>query len=43
MEHIIGFKPGTIGFKPGTGGVSYLVKVLELKFFPDLFSVRTSL
>ncbi|MDE1149058.1 MAG: tryptophan 2,3-dioxygenase [Azospirillaceae bacterium] len=39
VERIIGFKPGT----GGTGGVSYLVKALDLKFFPELFSVRTSL
>lgn len=39
VERIIGFKPGT----GGTGGVSYLVKALDLRFFPELFAVRTSL
>lgn len=35
-----------IGHKPGTGGssgVSYLAKALELRFFPELWSVRTRL
>ena len=27
----------------GTGGVSYLAKALELKFFPELWQVRTHL
>ena len=39
VERIIGYKMGT----GGTGGVSYLVKALELQFFPELWSVRTSL
>jgi tryptophan 2,3-dioxygenase len=39
VERIIGYKPGT----GGTGGVSYLAKALELKFFPELWSIRTSL
>jgi tryptophan 2,3-dioxygenase len=39
VERIIGFKPGT----GGTGGVSYLAKALELKFFPELWQVRTSM
>lgn len=39
VERIIGYKPGT----GGTGGVSYLVKALELSFFPELLSVRTAL
>jgi tryptophan 2,3-dioxygenase len=39
VERIIGYKPGT----GGTGGVSYLAKALELKFFPELWSVRTSM
>jgi len=39
VERIIGYKPGT----GGTGGVSYLVKALELNFFPELLSLRTSL
>ena len=30
VERVIGYKPGT----GGTGGVSYLAKALELKFFP---------
>ncbi len=37
VERIIGFKQGT----GGTGGVSYLAKALDLKFFPELWSVRT--
>ena len=37
VERIIGFKRGT----GGTSGVSYLVKALELSFFPELWSVRT--
>ncbi|WP_044560695.1 tryptophan 2,3-dioxygenase [Azospirillum sp. B4] len=39
VERIIGFKPGT----GGTGGVSYLVKALNLSFFPELLSLRTAL
>jgi len=39
VERIIGYKPGT----GGTGGVSYLVKALDLSFFPELLSLRTSL
>lgn len=39
VERIIGYKPGT----GGTGGVSYLNKALELRFFPELWSVRTSM
>ena len=39
VERVIGYKPGT----GGTGGVSYLAKALELKFFPELWSVRTSM
>jgi len=27
----------------GTGGVSYLAKALELKFFPELWQIRTSM
>ncbi len=38
VERIIGYKPGT----GGTGGVSYLAKALELKFFPELWQIRTS-
>jgi tryptophan 2,3-dioxygenase len=39
VERIIGQKPGT----GGTGGVSYLTKALELRFFPELWQARTSL
>ncbi|HXS30209.1 MAG TPA: tryptophan 2,3-dioxygenase family protein, partial [Steroidobacteraceae bacterium] len=39
VERIIGHKPGT----GGTGGVSYLAKALELRFFPELWQARTSL
>ncbi|AMD00844.1 MULTISPECIES: tryptophan 2,3-dioxygenase [Halomonas] len=39
VERIIGYKPGT----GGTGGVSFLVKALDLQFFPELWSVRTSM
>ncbi|MFD1007206.1 tryptophan 2,3-dioxygenase [Oceanisphaera ostreae] len=39
VERIIGYKKGT----GGTGGVSYLVKALDLQFFPELWSVRTSI
>jgi tryptophan 2,3-dioxygenase len=39
VERIIGYKPGT----GGTGGVSYLTKALELKFFPELWQIRTSM
>jgi tryptophan 2,3-dioxygenase len=39
VERIIGYKRGT----GGTGGVSYLAKALELRFFPELWSLRTSI
>ena len=39
VERIIGFKPGT----GGTAGVAYLAKALELKFFPELWQIRTAL
>jgi tryptophan 2,3-dioxygenase len=39
VERIIGYKRGT----GGTSGVSYLAKALELKFFPELWSVRTAM
>ena len=39
VERIIGYKRGT----GGTGGVSYLAKALELRFFPELWSIRTSM
>jgi len=38
VERIIGYQKGT----GGTAGVSYLAKALELQFFPELWSVRTS-
>ena len=39
VERIIGRKAGT----GGTSGVNYLAKALELKFFPELWQVRTAL
>jgi tryptophan 2,3-dioxygenase len=39
VERIIGYKRGT----GGTAGVSYLNKALELRFFPELWSIRTSM
>ena len=39
VKRVIGFRKGT----GGTSGVSYLSKALNLKFFPELWSVRTSL
>ena len=39
VERIIGYRRGT----GGTGGVSYLVKALDLRFFPEIWTVRTSL
>lgn len=39
VERIIGYKAGT----GGTGGVSYLAKALELRFFPELWQVRTAM
>jgi tryptophan 2,3-dioxygenase len=39
VERIIGYKPGT----GGSSGVSYLAKALELKFFPELWTIRTSM
>lgn len=39
VERIIGRKPGT----GGTPGVPYLARVLEQRFFPELFNVRTVL
>lgn len=39
VERIIGFKRGT----GGTAGVGYLVKALDLRFFPELWSIRTEL
>ncbi|WP_136248369.1 tryptophan 2,3-dioxygenase [Halomonas borealis] len=39
VERIIGYRRGT----GGSAGVHYLVKALDLQFFPELWSVRTSL
>ena len=39
VERIIGFRRGT----GGSGGVSYLVKALNLRLFPELWTVRTTL
>jgi tryptophan 2,3-dioxygenase len=39
VERIIGYKPGT----GGTAGVSYLAKALRLRFFPELWEVRTAM
>ncbi|WP_233998496.1 tryptophan 2,3-dioxygenase [Erythrobacter sp. YT30] len=37
VSRVIGHKPGT----GGSSGVSYLVKALDLPFFPELWSMRT--
>lgn len=39
VERIIGFKRGT----GGTAGVAYLRKALDIRFFPELWEVRTAL
>lgn len=39
VERIIGYKRGT----GGTAGVAYLEKALQLRFFPELWTVRTAL
>jgi len=39
VERIIGYKRGT----GGSSGVAYLAKAMELRFFPELWSVRTSI
>ena len=39
VERIIGGKRGT----GGSSGVAYLTRVVDLRFFPDLWSVRTRL
>ena len=39
VERIIGFKKGT----GGSSGVAYLKKVLDQRFFPELWDVRTEL
>ncbi|HEX4376006.1 MAG TPA: tryptophan 2,3-dioxygenase family protein [Steroidobacteraceae bacterium] len=39
VERIIGYKAGT----GGTAGVAYLAKALRLRFFPELWEVRTAM
>jgi tryptophan 2,3-dioxygenase len=39
VERILGAKPGT----GGTSGVSYLKKALDLRFYPELWDVRTEI
>jgi tryptophan 2,3-dioxygenase len=39
VERIIGYKRGS----GGTSGVAYLTKALDLKFFPELWAIRTSM
>ena len=39
VERIIGYKRGS----GGTSGVAYLNKALDLKFFPELWTIRTSM
>jgi tryptophan 2,3-dioxygenase len=39
VERIVGAKPGT----GGTSGVSYLKKALDLRFYPELWDVRTEI
>jgi tryptophan 2,3-dioxygenase len=39
VERVIGSQRGT----GGSGGVSYLTKALDLKFFPELWAIRTSM
>ena len=39
VERVIGYKRGT----GGTSGVGYLRKALDLRFFPELWTVRTSI
>ncbi|MBK4744370.1 tryptophan 2,3-dioxygenase family protein, partial [Bacillus cereus] len=39
VERIIGHKMGT----GGSSGVSYLKRVLDQQFFPELWNVRTKL
>jgi tryptophan 2,3-dioxygenase len=39
VERIIGYKRGT----GGTSGAHYLAKALELRFFPELWQVRTAM
>jgi tryptophan 2,3-dioxygenase len=39
VERIIGYRRGT----GGTAGVHYLQKALDLRFFPELWNVRTAI
>lgn len=39
VSRVIGYKRGT----GGSSGVNYLVKALDLRFFPELWSMRTNL
>jgi tryptophan 2,3-dioxygenase len=39
VERIVGAKPGT----GGTSGVAYLKKALDLRFYPELWDVRTEI
>jgi len=39
VERIIGYKRGS----GGTSGVAYLTKALDLRFFPELWTIRTSM
>jgi tryptophan 2,3-dioxygenase len=39
VMRVIGFKPGT----GGSSGVGFLRKALDLRFFPELWDVRTEL
>jgi len=39
VERIIGYKRGT----GGTAGVNYLMKALDLRFFPELWTARTTI
>ncbi|MBL4790184.1 MAG: tryptophan 2,3-dioxygenase [Kordiimonadaceae bacterium] len=39
VERIIGYRHGT----GGTSGVGYLVKALDLRFFPELWTTRTTI
>ena len=39
VERIIGYKPGT----GGSSGVAFLKQALDIRFFPELFDVRTEL
>ena len=37
VSRVIGYKTGT----GGSSGVTYLMKALDLSFFPELWSMRT--